>query len=78
MVHRWAQLRDSGSLSSRDTGSPHQKNRDAVLAENKQLRRKLEQTEKRLHKAELLVELKKISALMDLESQNDTDRNAAL
>jgi transposase len=77
MVHKWAQQRDQGLLT-KGKADPRQKDRETILAENKQLRRKLDQTEKRLQKAELLVELqKKISALMDLENQNASDRSAA-
>src|SRR4030042_3710687 len=59
MVHNWSKQRDQGLLQGRNHSNSKEKNRDAVLAENKQLRRKLEQTEKRLQKAELLVELQK-------------------
>jgi predicted nuclease with TOPRIM domain len=77
MVHKWTKLRDQGLLTKEKTDT-RQKDREAILAENKQLRRKLEQTEKRLQKSELLVELqKKISALMEMENQNDCDRSAA-
>ncbi len=78
MVHKWAQQRDKGLLTN-GKADPRKKDRETILAENKQLRRKLEQTEKRLQKAELLVELqKKISVLMDLENQNTSDRSIAL
>lgn len=59
MVHKWTQLRDQGALTLQGKADARHKDRDAILAENKQLRRKLEQTEKRLHKSELLVELQK-------------------
>ena len=61
MVHNWSKQRDEGLLRGHGTANSREKNRDAILAENKQLRRKLEQTEKRLHKTELLVELQKNS-----------------
>ena len=78
MVHKWSQLRDQGLLTGQNNAHVSEKSRESILAENKQLRRKLEQAEKRLHKTELLVELqKKISAMMELESQNESDRSAA-
>ena len=78
MVHKWSLLRDQGLLTSRGKADVRQKDREAILAENKHLRRKLEQTEKRLRRTELLVELqKKLSAVMELESLNDADRSAA-
>src|SRR4030043_402821 len=46
MVHKWAHLRDQGALTQRRTTNGVQRDRAAILAENKQLRRKLEQTEK--------------------------------
>lgn len=77
MVHKWALLREQGLLSGQRTSHANEKTRESILAENKQLRRKLEQIEKRLHKTELLVELqKKISAMMDLENQGDSERSA--
>ena len=77
MVHKWSQLRDQGLLTNRSSVVGHTKERTALLSENKQLRRKLEQTEKRLRKTELLVELqKKISAMMDLETQHESERSA--
>jgi hypothetical protein len=77
MVHKWSQLRDQGLLTNHSSVTGHTKERTALLSENKQLRRKLEQTEKRLHKTELLVELqKKISAMMDLETQHESERSA--
>jgi hypothetical protein len=57
----------------------NEKNRDDIIAENKQLRRKLEQTEKRLHKTELLVELqKKLSAFMEMDSPSRPETSVAL
>lgn len=78
MVHNWSLLREKGLLTVKPAGSVREKSRDAVIAENKQLRRKLEQIEKRLHKTELLVELqKKIAAMMDLESLSGSERRDA-
>lgn len=50
--------------------------RDSIVAENKQLRRKLEQVEKRLHKAELLVELQeKLSDFMRMDTQSAAEKS---
>jgi hypothetical protein len=77
MVHKWSHLREQGLLTNNSSVAVHTKEREQLLSENKQLRRKLEQTEKRLHKTELLVELqKKISAMMDLETQHESERSA--
>jgi transposase len=78
MVHKWAHLRDQGVLTQKRTTNGTQRDRAAILAENKQLRRKLEQVEKRLHKSELLVELqKKISAILELDHQSNCEKSAA-
>ena len=77
MAYKWAQQRDQGLLTKAKP-DVRQKDREVILAENKQLRRKLEQVEKRLHKTELLVELqKKISDLMNLENANSSEMSAA-
>lgn len=76
MVNNWTRLRDQGLLNGKNTVGVREKSRESIMAENKQLRRKLEQAEKRLKKTELLVELqKKISAMMDLENQTESDRS---
>jgi len=79
MVHNWSLLREKGLLVGKNTAvGVREKSHNAILAENKQLRRKLEQAEKRLHKTELLVELqKKIAAMMDLENQSGSERSDA-
>jgi hypothetical protein len=77
MVHNWSKQRDQGLLPGRSKANASEKSRDSIMAENKQLRRKLEQTEKRLHKAELLVELqKKLSILMEMDPQSTAERLA--
>jgi transposase len=78
MVHKWAKQRDDGLLvASHGRSSTHDNGRDAIITENKQLRRKLEQTEKRLHKTELLVELqKKLSAFMEMDAQSAAEKSA--
>ena len=57
-IRYWERLRDQGLLTSTQRG-PKEKNHDAILAENKQLRRKLDQSQKRLAKTELIIELQK-------------------
>ena len=67
-VRAWERLHANGELTARRKGAKG-KNRDTLLAENKTLRRKLEHSEKRLAKTELLVELqKKLSSILDLDS----------
>ena len=64
-------------LTSTSKGSK-ENNRDALLAENKQLRRQLEQTKKRLAKTELIIELqKKLSAIMGIDDPTNTGRSDA-
>ena len=76
-IRSWERLHDNGLLTSTQKGSK-EKNRDALLAENKQLRRQLEQTKKRLAKTELIIELqKKLSAIMGIEDQTNTGRDGA-
>jgi hypothetical protein len=77
MVHNWAKQRDRGLLKRHSTANSGEKSRDAIIAENKQLRRQLEQTQKRLHKTELLVELqKKLSAFIEMEAQHQSEKSA--
>lgn len=74
-IRSWERLRDKGLLTSKQKGSK-EKNRDALLAEIKQLRRQLEQTKKRLVKTELIIELqKKLSAIMGIEDPTNTGRS---
>jgi transposase len=78
MVHNWSKQREQGLLRSHSNTNSREKSRDSIIAENKQLRRKLEQTEKRLHKTELLVELqKKLSAFMEMDAQRVPEKSAA-
>lgn len=77
MVHNWAKQREQGLLNGHSTTRVNERSREDILAENKQLRRKLEQTEKRLHKTELLVELqKKLSAFMEMDVQSRPETSA--
>ena len=76
-IRYWERLRDQGLLTSAKKGQ-REKNRDALLAENKQLRRKLDQSQKRLAKTELIIELqKKLSAIMDIDDQSSTEKSDA-
>jgi hypothetical protein len=78
MVHNWSKLRDQGLLSGHRVSRVNEKDRSDILAENKQLRRKLEQTEKRLHKAELLVDLqKKLSVFMEMDARSTQEMSVA-
>lgn len=71
-VHSWERQRSQGLLTARGRG-PKEKSREAILAENKQLRRKLEQTQKRLARTEMIVDLqKKLSAFMETHGQPET------
>ena len=72
-VHSWERQRTQGRLTGRSRG-PKEKSREALQGEVKQLRRKLEQTEKRLAKTEMIVDLqKKLSAFMETHSQSETN-----
>ncbi|WP_431737986.1 hypothetical protein [Cellulosispirillum alkaliphilum] len=63
-LSKWSRELKNGSLREKKTG-PKQSNREALALENKQLRRKLEQTEKKLRKTELIVDLqKKLSTVL--------------
>jgi hypothetical protein len=76
-IRSWERLRDQGLLTNTSKG-PKENNRDALLTENKQLRRKLDQAQKRLEKTELIIELqKKLSAIMGLDNLTNTGRSDA-
>lgn len=76
-IRSWERLRNQGLLTSTQKG-PKEKNRDALLVEIKQLRRKLDQSQKRLAKTELIIDLqKKLSAIMDLDDPSSTERSDA-
>jgi transposase len=76
-ISAWEKLRDQGLLTCTKKGS-REKSHDALLAENKQLRRELEKARKRLAKTELIVELqKKLSAIMDLDEPKPSGRSDA-
>ncbi len=74
-ISSWERLRDQGLLTSAPKGQKN-KNRDALLAENKQLRRKLDQSPKRLAKTELIHRSpKKLSAIMGIDVPTSTERS---
>lgn len=76
-IRSWERLREQGLLSSAQRGHKG-KNHDAILIENKQLRRKLDQSQKRLAKTELIIELqKKLLAIMDIDDPSSTERSDA-
>ena len=76
-VATWERQRSQGILTAAKKG-PKEKSRDSILSENKQLRRKLEQTQKRLTKTEMIVDLqKKLSAFMEMEAQQSAERSGA-
>lgn len=74
-IRSWEKLREDGRLTGSTKGT-REKNRDALLAENNRLRRKLAQTEKRLAKTEMIVALqKKLSAILDIETPHHAERS---
>lgn len=75
-VHTWERQREQGLLTSSSRG-PKEKNRDSLLSENKLLRRKNEQLQRRLEKTEMIVELqKKLSAFMEMETRSIAETSA--
>ena len=64
-VSRWAREISKGQLTTRNRGR-QEKSHDALLAENKKLRRQLAQAHQKLEKTEMIVDLqKKLSSLME-------------
>jgi transposase len=83
-VRQWTRLHEQGKLTVSTQGRKEKdrasaiKSRDVLATENKKLRRKLEQTEKRLAKTEMIVELqKKLSAIWDLEKEELNEKDDA-
>lgn len=70
-VNHWQKQLDAGTLGiMKKHRRKGEKSREALVAENKKNRRKIEQLKKKLHKTELLVELqKKISQMMEMENE---------
>lgn len=76
-VRSWERQRSQGLLTARNRG-PRERSREALLAENKHLRRKLEHTEARLAKTEMIVDLqKKLSRFMEMETRRPAEKSAA-
>ena len=72
-VRTWEHQQSQGRLTSSQRGSK-EKSREKLLTENKRLRRKQEQLEKRLRKTELIVELqKKLSEVIEQASSREND-----
>lgn len=70
-VRKWAQYYEQGKLTSTRSG-PKEKSREALQAEIGQLRRKIDQAERKLKKTELIVDLqKKLSLILGLEIENE-------
>lgn len=75
-VHKWAQQYKQGSLSTKTPGK-HQKCHKDLQCEIVALKRKLEQTEKKLRKTELVVELQKnLSAILEIDLPQYNEENA--
>ena len=69
-IRKWQEQLDSGVLTTKR--GRKEKDRDALKQEIIRLKRKLEQTEKKLKKTELIVDLqKKISEIMGIETEKD-------
>jgi hypothetical protein len=72
-VRTWERLQAEGKLTISRPGTKLN-GRQELLAENKRLRRKQEQLEKRLKRAELIIELqKKLSQAMEQASSQEND-----
>ena len=70
-VRKWAQSYEQGHLTSTRSG-PKEKSRETLQAEIHQLRRKVEQAERKLKKTELIVELqKKLSLVLGMETGDE-------
>jgi len=75
-VRKWAKLHSEGKLGSTQPGA-RGKSRETLQAENQQLRRRLERTEKKLRKAEMIVELqKKLSSILAMDQETNSEKNA--
>jgi transposase-like protein len=75
-VTAWERGLQQGTLSTAHPG-PKGKDRSDLQNEIKRLRRKLDQTEKKLAKTQLLVEIqKKLSALLEIETDQSMSENA--
>lgn len=73
-VRKWVQSHEQGKLTLTRSG-PKEKSREALHSEIHQLRRKIESTERKLKKTELIVELqKKLSLILGLEVSNERSK----
>jgi len=69
-VQRWQALADAGKLGAAKSCPKAKKSRDSLAKDNKALRRKLEQLEKRLAKQEIIIDLqKKLSDMLQMEQE---------
>jgi len=77
-VSKWGQELKDARLEERKPG-PKRNRREALVLENKKLRRKLEQIEKKLRKTELIVDLqKKLSTVPGIEMTENCDKEKEL
>lgn len=68
-VTKWERLYHNGKLTTSRTG-PKEKSRQELHDEIKRLRRKLDQTEKRLEKTHILIDLqKKLSSILEMGTE---------
>lgn len=75
-VHKWEKLQEKGILTANKAG-PHPQGNKVLHNEIAKLKRKLEQTEMKLKKTELLVELqKKLSAFLAMDLQENCGNSA--
>lgn len=71
-ISSWERHRSQGLLTSTRRGAK-EKSREALQSEVRQLRRKLEKSQKQLAKTEMIVELqKKLSAFMEVHGQPES------
>lgn len=74
-VQKWKRQWENGTLGVRSRGT-RIKGREALMRENKTLRRQNDSLMKRLHKTELIVDLqKKISEMMNLDNPENAQTN---
>jgi transposase len=74
-VTNWERLYDKGKLTTSRTG-PTEKSREELQDEIKRLRRRLDQTEKKLGRTQLLVEIqKKLSSILEFETEELTGKS---
>ena len=75
-VRKWEKLQEEGKLTSTQSG-PKGKSRKALQAEIHQLRRKLERTEQKLRKTEMIVELqKKLASILGMDQETNNEKSA--